>query len=109
MKNSKFITQCKVCGDFRGLLVHQRDPSDITRGFCRCEVEGWEVCARHEGRVRRRFRTIRITSEVGDYRYFSVYAMMAPCRVDTCFKSTSKFIVGVRQANESMQRKSSSI
>lgn len=93
MKDSTYIKQCKTCGEFRGLLMHEKEPSNITRGFCRCEPEGWEVCTRHEGYVRRRFRTVRIVSAAGDYRYFSVYAMMTPCRADTCFKPAIRLFV----------------
>lgn len=100
MKNSTYITQCKVCGEFRGLLTHEKEPSNITRGFCRCEPEGWEICTRHEGHVRRRFRTVRIVSDAGDYRYFSVYAMMAPCRGDTCFKPARQLFADVLRVND---------
>ncbi len=55
---------------------------------------------RHEGHVRRRFRTVRITSLEGDYRYFSVYSMMAPCRNDTCFKVADRFFKDVREAHD---------
>ena len=102
MKNSTYITQCKTCGEFRGLLVHNKEPSNITRGFCRCEPEGWEICSRHEGQVRRRFRTIKITSLEGDYRYFSVYSMMAPCRGDICFKVSRGFFEDVQRVHDSV-------
>ena len=105
MKNSTHITQCKACGEFRGLLMHEKEPSNITRGFCRCEPEGWEVCTRHKGHVRRRFRTVRIVNATGDYRYFSVYAMMAPCRADTCFKSGHRFFEDVQKIHESVYAK----
>ena len=105
MKDSTYIKQCKTCGEFRGLLMHEKEPSNITHGFCRCEPEGWEVCTRHEGNVRRRFRTIKIISLEGNYRYFSVYSMMAPCRDDTCFKPDHRFFDDVHKIHDSVYAK----
>jgi hypothetical protein len=105
MINSTNINKCTVCGEFRGLLVHEKEPSSIARGFCRCEPEGWEICTRHEGHARRRFRTVRVVSSSGEHRYFSVYAMMAPCRVDTCFKPTDQFLEDVRKIHDLMYMK----
>ena len=53
-----------------------------------------------QGHVRRRFKTVRIVSSSGDYRYFSVYAMMAPCRVDTCFKPERQLFADVLRMND---------
>ncbi len=95
MNNFTYISKCKTCGEFRGLLVDEKDPAKITRGFCCCEPEGWEICSRHKGHARRRFSTVKITSSDGDYRYFSVYAMMAPCRSSTCFAPNPAFLKSV--------------
>ena len=89
MNISTEITKCEVCGDFRGFIIDGENPAQAMRGYCRCEPAGWEKCKRHDGRVRRRFKSIRIDSLDGDYRYFSLYAMLAPCREDTCVPEAS--------------------
>lgn len=83
---------CKTCGEFHGYFSPQNEPQQVTIAYCRCRPEGWELCSKHPGNVRRRFRTTRITDADGTRRYFSAIAMMAPCRDDTCFKPAPEFL-----------------
>lgn len=89
MNISTEITKCEVCREFRGFIIDDENPAQAMRGYCRCEPAGWEKCKRHDGRMRRRFKSIRIDGLVGDYRYFSLYAMVAPCRKNTCVLGAS--------------------
>jgi hypothetical protein len=85
------ITQCEICSEFRGTIVSDSSPSQATIGYCRCQPVGWEICRRHAGNVRRRHATVKILNLKGEYGYFSVYSMMAPCREDTCFTPAPEF------------------
>ncbi len=104
MKKSNYIVQCKKCGEFRGLLVNETEPSHVTRSFCRCEPEGWEICRNHEGHVRRRHGTIKIHNANGERSYFSVYSMIAPCNKNKCFKASDQFLKEVQEFNDSRKR-----
>lgn len=81
------IIKCATCGDFRGIVFYH-DSNEPVRGYCKCEAKGWEVCSRHKGNVRRRHQTVRIYNEDGDFGYLSYISMMAPCKKETCFKSS---------------------
>lgn len=93
------VKRCESCGEMGGYFTSQSNPSNATFAYCRCQPEGWEICGRHEGNVRRRHRSVRVLNEQGEYRYFSVYAMMAPCRIDTCFTPETQFFTEVQRVN----------
>lgn len=98
MNNShKSISKCNTCGEYSG---YTKDPQSV-RVYCRCEPQGWELCTRHALHIRRRFKTSRIDSE-GRARYFNTYAMMAPCRDETCFKPSRAMYVMVVNSSEDL-------
>lgn len=95
MKHS-IIHKCATCGEFYGILRVSDEPSELREAYCQCQAEGWELCGRHDGNIRRRFKTTHIISESGDCRGFGVYAMMAPCREDTCITPSGEMLEEVR-------------
>ncbi len=96
-------TKCKTCGDMNGYFTQQSNPSEATFAYCRCRPEGWEVCRRHKGSVRRRHRSVRVINAQGEYRYFSVYAMMAPCREDTCMRPSLELLKALAELTKLKQ------
>lgn len=99
------VIKCASCGDFRG-VVYYSDSNEPVRGYCKCEAEGWEICSRHKGNIRRRWSTVWIHDENGKFGYLNYIAMMIACRDETCFKPSLELYSQVREVHNRCYPKS---
>lgn len=103
---NNIIIKCTTCGDFRGFVFY-RDSNEPVRGYCKCEAEGWEICLKHKGNVRRRWSTTRIYNEIGEFGYLNRISMMIACREnETCFRPSDDLYLQVQKVHNRCYPKS---